>query len=290
MFGKILVATDLSEASDRVVDALGGLAALGTTEALLVNCLSTRTTGSALLELTELARRGLEEQAKRLAAMGFQVEPELVIGLAQVEVNRLARERECDLVVVGSHGEDGGMGLLLGGVAGAIVYNMTRPTLVVRLQFATVGDQHVCDLIHCDFLGRILMPHDFSDNADRAFSYVQQLADHGARAITLLHVQDTSAVERHLKRGRELREMDQADAQRLAPMRDDLLKRGVPEVDIVVKHGSPKQVISAATTEDVSLVVLGSQGRGRVEEFFLGSVSYEVVRRSSAPVLLIPME
>ena len=257
---------------------------------LLVNCLSPRVTGNALLEMTDLAQRGLARQAERLAGMGFHVQPQVVVGLPQTEVNRLATSRDCDLVVVGSHGEDGGMALLLGGVAGAIVYSMTRPTLVVRLRFSLEGDQHVCDLIHCDFLGHILMPHDFSPNADRAFSYVQQLADLGAKAVTLLHVQDTSAVERHLLRGRELREADEADAARLAPLRDDLLGRGVAHVSIKVRHGSPRQVISAATEEDVSLVVMGSQGRGRVKEFFLGSVSYETVRRSSAPVLLVPLE
>lgn len=290
MFPKMLVATDLSKASDMVIDALGGLASLGTTEALLVNCLSTKATGTTLMELTDLARRGLDRQTERLTALGFRVEPELVMGLPQVQINRLAEERDCDLVVVGSHGEDGGMGLLLGGVAGAIVYNMTRPTLVVRLRFTAVGDEYVCDLIHCDFRGHILMPHDFSENANRAFAYVQQLADHGARAVTLLHVQDTNAIERHFTAGRLMREADEADAKRLAPMREDLLKRGVPEVNVVVKHGSPKQVISAATMEGVSLVVMGSQGHGRVKEFFVGSVSYEVVRRSNAPVLLIPMD
>lgn len=290
MFPKMLVATDLSAASDRVVDALGGLAQLGTTDALLVNCLNTRATGSTLLELTDVAHRGLALQAERLEAMGFHVEPKLVMGLPQVEVNRLAEAEGCDLVVVGSHGEDGGMGLLLGGVAGAIIYNMTRPTLVVRLRFTTVGDQHVCDLIHCDFLGHILMPHDFSENADRAFSYVQRLADLGARAVTLIHAQDTNAIERHFTAGREMREADEADARRLAPLREDLLARGVPEVKIIVKHGPPRLVISEATQQGVSLVVMGSQGHGRVKEFFLGSVSYEVVRRSNAPVLLIPME
>lgn len=56
MFSTVLIATDLSEASDRVIDALGGLAGLGTTDALLVNCLNPRA-GTALPELTDLAQR-----------------------------------------------------------------------------------------------------------------------------------------------------------------------------------------------------------------------------------------
>ncbi|MBW6509160.1 MAG: universal stress protein [Desulfuromonadales bacterium] len=37
------------------------------------------------------------------------------------------------------------------------------------------------------------------------------------------------------------------------------------------------------------MVVMGTQGRGFVREFFLGSVSHNVVRHSPVPVLLIPM-
>jgi nucleotide-binding universal stress UspA family protein len=38
----------------------------------------------------------------------------------------------------------------------------------------------------------------------------------------------------------------------------------------------------------VSLVVMGSQGRGFVPELFLGSVSHNVARHGDASVLLIP--
>jgi len=39
---------------------------------------------------------------------------------------------------------------------------------------------------------------------------------------------------------------------------------------------------------EVKLVVMGSQGRGYVKEFFLGSVSQNIARLSPSSVLLIP--
>jgi hypothetical protein len=56
MFSKILVATDLSEASDRVICTLGNLKALGAREALLIHCFNIRDVGSLADRLMELAK------------------------------------------------------------------------------------------------------------------------------------------------------------------------------------------------------------------------------------------
>jgi nucleotide-binding universal stress UspA family protein len=48
------------------------------------------------------------------------------------------------------------------------------------------------------------------------------------------------------------------------------------------------EIMRVIQQSNVHLVVMGSQGRGFVEELFLGSVSHNVARHSRAPVLLIP--
>lgn len=45
MYSKILVETDLSQASERVVCALSGLRKLGTTDVVLLYCLNIRDAG-----------------------------------------------------------------------------------------------------------------------------------------------------------------------------------------------------------------------------------------------------
>lgn len=64
MFSKMLVATELSEASERVICALGGLKALGTREAVLIRCFNIRDVGSLADRLMELARPSFERQKK----------------------------------------------------------------------------------------------------------------------------------------------------------------------------------------------------------------------------------
>ncbi|MDZ7582927.1 MAG: universal stress protein [Deltaproteobacteria bacterium] len=58
---------------------------------------------------------------------------------------------------------------------------------------------------------------------------------------------------------------------------------------IEVCYGVPfKEITRLIRERDVQLVVMGTQGRGFFGEFFLGSVSHNVLRQSVAPVLLIP--
>jgi nucleotide-binding universal stress UspA family protein len=289
MFPKILVATDLSAASDRVIEAMGGIKSLGTEEVRLLYCVNLRGARELAPQLLKMAEPALVRQAEALSEMGYRVESDMVIGLPHREINHQAEEHDCSLVVVGSHGETGTSEIKLGSVADAVLHSMTRPTLLVRLTFDMQDEREVCELVRCDFLGNILFPTDFSENAEYAFDFVKRIVERGAKAVTLLHAQNIDAVERHLRSKAEIREMDEADSKRLDPLLKELTERGVPEVHTDVRHGSPKKVISEATGEGVSLVIMGSQGRGRVAEFFLGSVGNEVARHSKVPVLLIPV-
>jgi len=56
MFSRMLVATDLSEASERVICTLGGLKALGTREAILIHCFNIRDVGTLADGLMQLAK------------------------------------------------------------------------------------------------------------------------------------------------------------------------------------------------------------------------------------------
>jgi nucleotide-binding universal stress UspA family protein len=76
MFERILVGTDLSEASERMICALDGLRMLGTTEIVLIHCLNIRDVGSLAPELMELAKPAFEKHQKLLEDQGFKVNAE----------------------------------------------------------------------------------------------------------------------------------------------------------------------------------------------------------------------
>ncbi|MDP2044840.1 MAG: universal stress protein [Deltaproteobacteria bacterium] len=64
---------------------------------------------------------------------------------------------------------------------------------------------------------------------------------------------------------------------------------GVPEVQTRMVVGHPVPVIlEFLQSNDISLIVLGTQGKGFIEEIFLGSVAHNISRFAPCPLLLIP--
>lgn len=287
MFKKMLVATDLSEASERFVCALGSLKAIGTRHAVLIHCFNVRDVGIMADRLMELSKPLFERQKKMLQDLGFKVTAKMILGLPQSEINHQADEHDCSLIVVGSTGHTVVGEILLGGVASAVIHSATRPVLILRMKAPGEDIKEVSMTCKCDCLQHVLFPTDFSDNAEHAFAYVRKLAACGAKRITLLHVQDKGRIDKHLKN--RLEEFNRIDTERLQRLKEDLKKLGVKKVNIELPYGSPKkEIVDRARADNVSLVVMGSQGRGYMGDIFLGSVSHAVTRHSEVPVLLIP--
>lgn len=288
MFSRIVVATDLSPASFAIVNCVGGMRAFGAKECLLLQCLNLQEAASTAFSYTTAPLEGILAQQKEiLEKQGFEVETKIIPGFAKREINRLAAEENYSLVVVGSHGHSMLGEVLLGGVASEVIHSARKPVLLVPLEMK-LGAGDVCIRgAGCDFSEHVLFPTDFSENADQAFSYVEKLAADGARRITLLHVQDKARVDPHLTH--RLEEFNEIDLGRLDKLKQLLQRKSNVTVEIELCYGSPFEEITRLVRDrNVHLVVMGSQGRGFIEEIFLGSVSHNVARHADAPVLLIP--
>lgn len=288
MFERLIIATDLSPASYAVVNCLGGLKAFGARHCLLLQCLSLQEMSSISFSYsTAPLERALAEQKKILAEQGFEVETRVVTGSASREINRIANAEGYTLVVVGSHGHSLVGEALLGGLANDIIHNAHKPVLLVRLAVTIKESQECIQAVRCDFGEQVLFPTDFSENAENAFVYLRDLVTAGARRVTLLHVQDKSRIAPFLLD--RLEEFNQHDRGRLDNLKTILQSGGTADVDCEVCFGAPfTEIMRVIRERDAHLVVMGSQGRGFVEELFLGSVSHNVARQSPAPVLLIP--
>jgi nucleotide-binding universal stress UspA family protein len=288
MFERFLIATDLSPASFAVVSCLGGLKGCGAEQCLLLQCLSLGEAASMAFSYhAEPLAEMLSEQKGIIEKQGFTVEARNVVGAAKQEIVRIAAQEDYPLIVVGTQGQSLVGGKLLGGVAYGVISKSVKPVLVVPVE-KKPGEENGCEPVACcSFSDHVLFATDFSAMADNAFTYVQQLVALGTRRITLVHVQDRTRLEQHPKE--RLEEFNEEDRGRLDNLKYSLLEENVPQVDIEICYGVPHQEITRLVRErNVQLVVMGTQGRGFVGEFFLGSVSHHVARQSAVPVLLIP--
>lgn len=128
---------------------------------------------------------------------------------------------------------------------------------------------------------------DFSDAAEHAFLYLDHIVRETKAHVTLLHVQDESKIERHLKH--RLDESNRIDAERLEGMKLRLEQCGAAGVMTEIPYGSPtKAVLDHARGKTYSLIVMGSQGRGFISKVFMGSVANNVARFAPVPALFVP--
>ncbi|WP_287155588.1 universal stress protein [Candidatus Solincola tengchongensis] len=286
MFSRLLIATDLSPASNAVVNCLGGLRAYGAGQCLLMMCLSAQEAmATALSYSIDAFEKAMGVQKEILEKQGFAVETRVVIGSAKSEVTRTADEEDYSLIVVGSQGHSLVGDMLLGGVAYGIIHSARRPVLVIPIRKKHHEENEpgngCLPVERCAFTRHVLFPTDFSENADHAFAYVEKMAKEGARRVTILHVMD----KEHL--GHRLEEELVTD--RLDTMEKILRSGSGVKIEKRIVYGSPfTEIIRTIREEDVQLVVMGSQGRGFIKEVFLGSVSHNVARTSDAPIMLVP--
>lgn len=286
VFKRILVASEYSPNAFFSLKCLRSLKKLGVEECLLVQCLNpheTSTYTSAIFSpvFTEI----LEKQKTILTEQGFKVEARVVSGLVKNEINRIAVEEEFSLIVAGVVEHSMISEVFSGGVAQEVIHCARKPVLLIK----TPGDPDIASggTVECDLTRHVLFPTDFSDNADRAFVYVKKLVAEGTKRVTIVHVQDKALIERHLLY--LLEEFNKNDLMRLQELKNELSAQGDVEVDIQLIYGSPTtEIIRLVRELKTLLVVMGSQGRGFIEEIYLGSVSHNVVRHSAASVLLIP--
>ena len=287
MFNKVLIATDSSLSSYAVIESAKSLHGLGTRDCVLAQCFSIREHVAFPDQIRAHIEVALDQQKKSLEKQGLRTTVVAEPGLPGSQIPRMAAERHCDLIVVGSHGHNLAGEMLLGGTATEILHKTTRPILVVHLK----EDEDTGRAVHVgkgrDFRHHVLYATDFSDHADRAFAYVSKVVECGALRVTLLHVQDKARLSTHLKD--RLEEFNEIDRKRLDALKGRLNDVGHAQIDIEICYGSPiEEILKRAQTDQASLVVMGSRGRGFVSDMFLGSVSHNVARHSHAPVLLIP--
>jgi nucleotide-binding universal stress UspA family protein len=131
----------------------------------------------------------------------------------------------------------------------------------------------------------ILLPTDFSDNAQAVFPMACALArDCGARVVVLYVVPPPLY--------QEVMEARHHSEERYAAPREALHKMRAPDQNVRVEHrleeGQPAKVIlEVADDLQAGLIVMGTHGRTGLGRLLLGSVAEQVLREARCPVMTL---
>jgi len=127
----------------------------------------------------------------------------------------------------------------------------------------------------------ILIPTDFSENAENAAFLAGSIArSHGVRLI-FLHV-----IEDHADRGVPLRHHDDVD-QRLTTLRSDERFAGVKTSHVIATGDGWDTISRMASEQQVDMIVMGARGQTVLPRLRLGSTADRVLRSADVPVLCV---
>lgn len=137
---------------------------------------------------------------------------------------------------------------------------------------------------------RFLVPIDFSDYASHALDYAISLASKLGARLTLLHViQSLPMGGADMGVTLPYTYIQDMEAEITSSLQTYLQRVTVAglEGEIAVVHGVPfNEIIAAAKTQQVDLIIMGTHGRTGLQHVLLGSVAEKVVRLAPCPVLV----
>ncbi|HCS20622.1 MAG TPA: hypothetical protein DIW47_08685 [Bacteroidetes bacterium] len=140
----------------------------------------------------------------------------------------------------------------------------------------------------------ILVPTDFSKQADNAVNFAIQTARLFSSEITLLHVFEMSGnmYTDYIGINKEFTDTVRNDViQKLEQMKEDIAQReGIVVKWLVYQGGVNAEIRNASEENDIDLIIMGTHGARGIRENLWGSQTWGVIRQSRIPVMVIPVE
>jgi nucleotide-binding universal stress UspA family protein len=130
MFRRVLLPTDFSECAGEALALVKKLRVTGLPDVVVVHVRDTRKEDE--LDPQDVICERMERIRRELEFFGFTVNSLVVDGNPAKTIDRIAREQDVSLIVIGSKGRSAAEDVLLGSVSDAVICQHTRPVLVVR--------------------------------------------------------------------------------------------------------------------------------------------------------------
>jgi nucleotide-binding universal stress UspA family protein len=306
MFKKVLVPTDFSSYAHKMQECLANIP--GIEEVVLLNVLdggnpmNLERKGWSYASLIDEAETRLAEQADHLAHLGekgisvrslLKVIVEPMSGADGVDMKRLqprsglglveggsvgegivraAEEENASLICMGAHGKGLVEGMLLGSVSAEVLRQGQTDLLVIRHKILDGGKDAGPEKFCRDIFSKVMLTSDFSEAARETVSKAKDLV--GVGEILLVHV--------------VARELDFDDAaKKLNLLREELTGPG-RKITVHILEGHPaEEILALAKKQNVSLIMMGSQGKSWSRQIRVGSTTFDVARRAESPVMVI---
>jgi universal stress protein A len=228
--------------------------------------------------------RFVHQTFKAVHRDGIDLRCEVATGKPAGEILRVSRERNCDLIVMSSHGLTGLRKMFFGSTTERVLRETAVPVLVTP--GTDQGPKEVEEV--AALVRRVLVPVDFTAATAWQIRFARGLGEALNRPLLLVHVIEpvrtrVAAQSRLLHVDAERRARAESALESLVDVIPPVLK---PEA--LVAYGEPaEEIAKLATDRDAGLIVMGLHSSPLTGPR-MGSVTYRVLCLASRLVLAIP--
>ncbi len=306
MYEKILIATDFSKYAEKLIECVGEIP--GVKEIVLLHVLAKDPLARVWSPGDEIKQAANKMEAYKEALQDANLSVKVRAEIAEetpehVVIERVAREENVSLVVMGARGRSMWQGLLLGSVSSGVLRYGDKDLLIMR--YKTLDDEGKELGKFClRIFERVLAPTDFSTAGNAAIEKIKaaKLTDDVLLLNVVAKGEKQSQLDASLKIANE----------RLEEMKADLAAVGIKTSTIAVSAAAEEprtygsggmvkvesshmaavggvvdKILTVAENEEASLIALGSHGMGWLDEVSIGSVVSDVARMGQRPVLIV---
>ena len=137
---------------------------------------------------------------------------------------------------------------------------------------------------------KILVPTDFSDSAKHAQRYGVSFAREYKAELLLVHVVETLTVGYAsdlfpVPMAEVFDEISGYAKTEIAKLAKEIREKGLAVREIVVQGKPSAEIVRIAKEEGVDIIVLGTHGKGMLDQALFGSTAERVIRKAPCPVL-----
>jgi nucleotide-binding universal stress UspA family protein len=137
----------------------------------------------------------------------------------------------------------------------------------------------------------ILVPTDFSENADHALTYAVAFASKLAGKLVLLHSSKVpiAAINETVQITGDEMHIGESNEQ-LAALKNKITsqKDGVEVATVSAVGFAVEEILNTCESQNIDIIVMGTKGARGLSEIFIGSNTADVIAKAKCPVLAIP--
>lgn len=290
---KAILATDLSKASDLLLECIPQFKAMGVEHITVFHSATVsfnymEYSGYSMMVHIEARMISMRNKLKE---HGFSADFMIKEGLPSQEIIDYAGLHPDAMIIMGSKGFGFAKRNLIGSTTLRVIQQSKNPVLMIRIKYLgkNAAGEDECTLETKDLLSHGLLLTDFSKNAMLAFKFIEEYLVPYFNQFSLLHVQDTVALRHHDKQ--TIARFNQIDIGRLNKLAEELNPKTKAPVNTVLAEGAVvPEILREVKLNQISLIVMGTHGRSHFSDIVLGSTVFSVIQLVESNCLLIPFQ